>query len=123
MSRYDWPATPKKRQRGLERLNWDARTSGIMTERMVHSGRVARAHTRVPFDAPEGAPVGDTNVWLPIGPSMVILESLTDRPRVSGRVRDVAVSPDGTRAYAATAGGGVWYTGDSGVSWSPIGNW
>ena len=113
------PATPKKRHRGIERLTWDARTSGIMTERMVHTARVARTDTSIPFDAP----VGDTDLWLPIGPSTVVNPSISSRPRVSGRVRDIAVSRDGLRAYAATAQGGVWYSSNAGVSWSPVGNW
>jgi hypothetical protein len=56
-----------------------------------------------------------------MGPD-TILRGLTDAdPRVSGRVRDLAVSGDGTRLYAGTAGGGVWYSGDSGNSWLPVG--
>ena len=52
------------------------------------------------------------------------LRGLTDAdPRVSGRVRDLAVSDDGTRIYAAAAGGGVWYSGDSGNSWLPVGTY
>ena len=33
------------------------------------------------------------------------------------------MSPDGTRAYAASALGGLWYSGDSGVTWEPVGAW
>ena len=52
------------------------------------------------------------------------LRGLTDAdPRVSGRVRDLAVSDHGTRIYAAAAGGGVWYSGDSGNSWLPVGTY
>jgi hypothetical protein len=50
------------------------------------------------------------------------LRGLTDAdPRVSGRIRDLAVSDDGKRIYAGAAGGGVWYSGDSGNSWLPVG--
>ena len=45
------------------------------------------------------------------------------RPRVSGRIRDLAVSPDGQRAYCASAKGGVWYSGDAGATWAPVGGW
>jgi hypothetical protein len=61
--------------------------------------------------------------WIPIGPSTVIRGFAENQPRVSGRVRDIAVSPDGTRVYIAAAGGGVWYSGDRGSTWSPVGNW
>ena len=45
------------------------------------------------------------------------------RPRVAGRVRDLAVSPNGKRAYAATANGGLWFTFDFGATWHPVSNW
>lgn len=61
--------------------------------------------------------------WVPIGPSVVRRGQAVDRPRVSGRVRDLAVDATGLRAYAATAMGGVWYTGDGGATWSPVGGW
>ena len=74
--------------------------------------------------APRGEPaVSATDRWIPIGPSVVRRGQAADRPRVSGRVRDLAVHRDGTRAYAATARGGVWYTGDGGATWSPVGAW
>ena len=38
-------------------------------------------------------------------------------------MRDLAVSDDGTRIYAGAAGGGVWYSGDSGNSWLPVGTY
>ena len=44
-------------------------------------------------------------------------------PRMSGRIRDLAVSPDGQRAYAVSAKGGVWYSGDAGATWAPVGGW
>ena len=72
---------------------------------------------------PKGFPTDDTSRWVPIGPSVVRRGQGTGRPRVVGRVRDLAVSPDGKRAYAASARGGVWYSGDGGGSWSPVGGW
>jgi hypothetical protein len=33
------------------------------------------------------------------------------------------VSPDGLRAYAGSANGGVWFSNDGGNTWSPLGNW
>ncbi len=80
-------------------------------------------------DVPDGVePKGwvvddDIPRWVPIGPSTTRLGQASGRPRVTGRVRDLAVSPDGLRAYAASAMGGVWYTGDGGHSWIPVGGW
>jgi hypothetical protein len=63
----------------------------------------------------------DADVWLPIGPSITLRGQAGSEPRVTGRVRDLAVSDDGTRAYAATANGGVWYSSDAGTTWFPLG--
>jgi hypothetical protein len=63
----------------------------------------------------------DANVWLPIGPSITLRGQAGSEPRVTGRVRDLAISDDGNRVYAATANGGVWYSADAGTTWSPLG--
>lgn len=76
-----------------------------------------------PGPAPMVFPANNTNRWVPIGPSVVRRGQADGRPRVSGRVRDLAVSPDGQRAYAGSAKGGVWYTGDGGATWEPVGGW
>lgn len=73
--------------------------------------------------APRAFPVNNVNRWIPIGPSVVRQGQAAGRPRVSGRVRDLAVSPNGQRAYAATAKGGIWFTGDGGATWEPLGGW
>jgi hypothetical protein len=62
-------------------------------------------------------------LWVPIGPTVVLAGQAGGRPRVAGRVRDLRVSDDGQRAYAATANGGVWYSGDGGETWAPLGGW
>ena len=59
---------------------------------------------------------------MPIGPSVVLNGQAGSKPRVTGRVRDIAVSPDGQRVYAATANGGFWTSGDAGDTWSALGN-
>jgi hypothetical protein len=68
-------------------------------------------------------PTGDVKRWVPIGPSVVRRGQANGRPRVSGRIRDIEVSADGRRAYAASAMGGLWYTDDAGSSWAPVGGW
>ena len=65
----------------------------------------------------------DNQRWVPIGPSVVRRGQASGRPRVVGRVKDLAVSSDGMRAYAGSGLGGVWYTGDAGHSWIPVGGW
>ena len=74
---------------------------------------------------PPGAPpaVADVDLWVPIGPTTVLAGQAGGRPRVTGRVNEVAVSKDGKRAYAASANGGVWYSSDSGDTWAPVGGW
>ncbi|MEO8297311.1 MAG: hypothetical protein ABI574_05830 [Burkholderiales bacterium] len=74
--------------------------------------------------APRAAPdTTQTHLWLPIGPTVVVGGQAGGAPRVAGRVRDVHVSPDGLRVYAATANGGVWFSDDGGESWRPLGGW
>jgi hypothetical protein len=66
-------------------------------------------------------PVGDDSLWVALGPVAVLRGQADTRPRVSGRVRALAVHPDGQRVYAGTANGGVWYSDDAGTSWLPVG--
>ena len=65
----------------------------------------------------------DVRRWVPIGPAVVRRGQAGGRPRVSGRVRDLAVSDDGRRVYAASAMGGLWYSGNAGSTWDPVGGW
>jgi len=74
--------------------------------------------------APREFPAGDVGKWVPIGPSVTRKGQAGDRPRVTGRIRDIQIDPvTGMRAYAASAKGGVWYTEDAGATWSPVGGW
>ncbi|HLW54653.1 MAG TPA: hypothetical protein VKW06_17585 [Candidatus Angelobacter sp.] len=65
------------------------------------------------------APPGALN-WTPLGPSSQAFSYATGSPPVSGRVNGIAVGPSGTRVYAGAADGGVWFSGDSGVTWTPL---
>jgi hypothetical protein len=116
MSRYQWPNVDKGEDRAYLRMRYNSLSNGVLLpDAPRHAG---------PAHLVEGiAPVGEANLWVPIGPSTVMRGQAGSRPRVAGRVRDLAVSSDGMRAYAATANGGVWYSSDGGANWSPLGNW
>ena len=73
-----------------------------------------------PLAAPSTTAAGR---WVPIGPSVVRRGMSVGRPRVTGRINDLAVSTDGLRAYAGSGNGGLWYTEDAGATWSPVGGW
>lgn len=102
-----------------QRLLYNVLTDGVLLAEAVTT---AHEDARLPA-APDVAPIGDANLWVPIGPSTVMNGQAGSRPRVAGRVRDLRISDDGQRVYAATANGGVWYSGDGGNTWSPLGNW
>jgi hypothetical protein len=141
VSRYDWPRTARRsragRRRGLAAMrrqynldrsdDFDIETL-IATPVRRTTGADVSLRTPPPSGdfAPAAAPPGpadphpDRDLWLPVGPAGVINGG---RPRVSGRVRDVIVSANGERAYAASALGGLWYTDTSGARWEPVGQW
>ena len=126
MSRYQWPRKRKNPDRPARRAEWNAATNGIVTERDVVNARAARRSAqeqRMARAAASRAPQGRTDLWAPIGPSVVLQGQASSNPRVAGRIRDLAVSPTGRRAYAASGNGGVWYTADAGTTWAPVGNW
>ena len=122
MSRYAWPRKRKHPDWPLERAGWNARTDGIVTERAVLRAREIRRTVQARRAAGR-APLGPVDLWVPVGPSVALKGQSSGRPRVAGRVRDLAVSPNGNRAYAATANGGVWFTPDAGTMWYPVSNW
>jgi hypothetical protein len=88
----------------------------------------APARIRVPYIGDPDPVPGDWMPWSPIGPSVVAGPHVVlDGPssarlpaRLGGRVRALAVSPDGQRVYAGTASGGVWYSEDAGARWTAL---
>ena len=77
--------------------------------------RPARRRSSRRAAAPLGAPAHDlANLWLPLGPSVILNGQMESHQRVSGRVRALAVSDDGQRVFAGSANGGVWYSRDGG---------
>ena len=120
MSRYQWPGSRRSGDNPVARKQHNARADGVLPAASVSPARAARSIARA---APGIAPAGDANLWVPLGPSTVLKGQAGAKPHVAGRVRDIWVSKDGQRAYAASANGGVWFTPDAGNSWSPLGNW
>ena len=61
--------------------------------------------------------------WLPLGPSALLRGQASGSPMVAGRVRELFVNREGTRAYAASANGGIWYWHEDHGAWRPVGAW
>jgi hypothetical protein len=127
-------AKAAKRGRARERAAYNQQLGGDLDHRALNEAmdRVlseqaaavqAPAMHGLGAAGPRAFPTVAPGRWVPIGPSVVRRGQAMDRPRVTGRVRDLAVDGTGTRAYAATAMGGVWYTGDGGSTWAPVGGW
>jgi len=110
------PQPPQQRGRALERAAFARKRTG-----RYDMAALARAMTALLGDAVR-YPRDDIRTWVPIGPSVVRSGDPWDFRRTSGRVRDLAVSEDGRRAYAAGKGG-LWYTDDGAATWTPVGGW
>jgi hypothetical protein len=117
MARYDWPREFRK-----------------SPDRLVHRAeRAARGGGRGVIAALTGdldllddviqANFQEDRMWMPLGPSILINGQASGNPVVSGRVRDIRISPNGQRIYVGTANGGVWYSSDIGATWTPLGGW
>jgi len=119
VSRYDWPgeADPSRKDRKTGRREFDE----DCTRHTPDAFRVLLSQARAELLA--NLPNPDKEPWLPLGPSTVLRGQAGRSPRVSGRVRDIAVSDDGQRVYVASANGGVWYSSNAGTTWSPLGGW
>lgn len=98
-----------------------AEAAGNAALSALAAGGPAATLARAP--APSTALNPDRDLWLPLGPATTLRGSGDSEPRVAGRVRDIAVSPNGQRAYAASALGGLWYTDTAGARWAPVGAW
>lgn len=115
MARYEWPREfIKSPDRLLERLERTMREIGSALLQN-HPGDLEL------LDDVITANFEDDRSWIPLGPSILTNGQARRNPIVAGRVRDIKVSPDGTRVYVASANGGVWYSSDTGTSWTPLG--
>jgi hypothetical protein len=112
------PRPRGKRGRSAERQRYVAERRGPVDPAHLSAAVAQRRSQLAKF-----APADDPNIWMPIGPTVVVDGQAGGKPRVSGRANDLWISSEGTRAYVATANGGVWFSPDLGESWKPIGGW
>jgi hypothetical protein len=61
-----------------------------------------------------------TLLWQPLGPHTLLGGEPLGATRVTGRISMLAVHEDGERVYAASANGGVWYSGDGAAQLAPV---
>jgi len=132
VSVYEWPAIGagvEEEDDAFARLRFTRpRRLDLDLDAALSSGRIARPRgTRRARERARRAgvafapPTGVRNLWLPLGPMTVIQGQAEGDPRITGRVRALAVHPDGDRVYAAAANGGIWYSADAGGSWRSVG--
>ncbi len=124
MSRYDWPSAGRAgarkdddsngRRRFMARRRQDFDAEGARS-----ASRGGPASARAPAPGSRAPASSRTNLWIPLGPQ-VVLQSNAGSPRISGRINALAVHPQGERLYAASANGGVWYSGDGGAHWRSL---
>lgn len=105
-----------------------ARTRWFRRSRIDSKGRSVRgayarairqrihAHPK-PFDKPVPSPGVN---WTPIGPSVIGFGPGTGSFTEVGRVSAIVAGPNGQRVYAGAADGGVWFSGNAGVTWVPL---
>ena len=122
MARYDWPAPPRGEDDPIGRERYVAVLRPTVDPTTIAPLKARARRRRKAAGAPLGdAPVGNQNLWFPIGPSVMTNGQAGGNPNVAGRIRDVQIDPTGgLRIYAASAGGGAWFSADRGETWSPL---
>jgi hypothetical protein len=119
MSFYDWPPGAEAPPR-VE----PADAAATRASRFTFDADAARRSTGRPAPSSAGAArapaSGRTHLWQPLGPDTVLHGDVVGASRITGRVTMLAVHPDGQRVYAASANGGVWYSGDGGAQWHAL---
>jgi len=124
---YDTLALDAAMQVYLDRAGQDGNdpdtTTTISSSSSTNSAVDGEGPDPLDFPGPTTVAANDVRRWVPIGPSVVRRGQADGRPHVTGRVTDLEVSPNGQRIYASSAKGGLWYSGDAGATWDPVGNW
>ncbi len=117
MARYDWPRDLRKPP---ETLAGRAEANAARANGTAIGGDLGNLAAL--GEVIEGA-FDEERQWMPLGPFILRNGQADGDPVVAGRIRDIQVHPNGQRAYAGAANGGVWYTDDAGESWAPLGSW
>ncbi|HEY2814119.1 MAG TPA: hypothetical protein VGJ03_11695, partial [Acidimicrobiales bacterium] len=137
MSRYDWPgfaesdddAAGRHRHNAARRRHGPGPADGVAGGAGIGGAAppaavAGPAGAAVPHAAPGVGAHADEALWLPMGPAAMLSGQPDFGPRVAGRVRDIQIAPDGSRAYCATAGGGVWFLDLNGPEqWLSLNTW
>ncbi len=116
------PAPARRRGLAHSREAFVSKFAGVLDYGVLKQAVAALVEERL-------AEIAGQPRWVPIGPSVALPDptvaqgQLSGWTRQSGRIRDIQVNAAGTRAYAGSAKGGVWYTGDAGATWAPVGGW
>lgn len=117
MSRYEWPRDyVKSPDRLLRRTEHNLRGrelgSSVLDSNQLRELVTLQKNRQFPEKS-----------WVPLGPSILLGGQADGFPMVAGRIRDLWVNSSGTRAYAGSANGGVWYYEVSHGAWRPVGSW
>ncbi len=123
MSRYDWPHPMGSKER-----DDPGGRAGFLERRRTDFDPIGAMEASRPVLEPEGiGPIvfavasGRQHLWQPLGPMSVLHGQATGEPIVAGRVNTLAVDASGTRIYAASGNGGIWYSNDGGDHWRSLG--
>jgi hypothetical protein len=121
VSRYDWPTSGRAGTRKDDDSNGRRRFMARRRQDFDPEGARAAARGGPAAAAPGSRAPADsrTNLWIPLGPQVVV-QTNAGSPRITGRINALAVHPLGERLYAASANGGVWYSGDGGAHWRSL---
>ena len=124
MGRYDWPAPPQRRDDPVARAAHLQQFRPGVDPRTIEPPPVPRGRATRRRAAPHNAPASNQDLWFPIGPVTMTNGQAGGNPNVVGRIRDLAIEPNsGMRIYAASAGGGVWFSADRGDTWRALDDW
>jgi hypothetical protein len=124
MSRYDWPPDIHNKEHGDD----PAGRAGFLARRRTDFDPIGAREAGRAVPVPRGGapgpfapPSGRDHLWQPLGPMTVLRGQATGDPRIAGRVNALAVDTTGTRIYAASGNGGIWYSSDGGAHWKSLG--